>query len=88
MFREEYYTEGIKLSLIQKLITFFGGRVKVFSIDVVGKGKLIDFYAFKCDDHGLVISQEYGYGSVLKCPKCRVEEGQETRNQELLVKVS
>ena len=30
----------------------------------------IPFYAFKCNEHGIVVDYPHGHGSNLTCPKC------------------
>jgi hypothetical protein len=73
-FKQEYF-EGYKLSWAQKVILALTGQVKIFSVDMYGKGPL-DYYAFKCPEHGLVISSVVEYSSKLFCPYCPIFDGE------------
>jgi hypothetical protein len=74
-FKPEYYQTGYKLTQTQKLILAVSGNVKIFSVDLVGKGRLVDFFAFKCKEHGIVVSMASGHGEILHCPHCPLNNG-------------
>jgi hypothetical protein len=73
-FKDEYYKNGYKLSFTQKAILSLKGYVKIFSIDLYGRG-LIDFYAIKCKDHGYVVTYPTSYAQTLNCPFCPFSDG-------------
>ena len=60
----------IELSLIQKIRLKLCGFVYTENRMKQGWRAPIPFYAFKCDEHGLVENYPHGYEGRLDCPKC------------------
>jgi hypothetical protein len=66
--------EQVKLTTIQRL------RLEILGITPTEKRKLpgwsgeLQFYAFKCPEHGIVEDYPHGYRQVLRCRKCRNEQ--------------
>ncbi len=70
----------LKLTLGQRIVLAITGRVFVCwrteDRTDPGGAQAFPFYAFRCRDHGLVVSRPHGYGEFLKCPQCwAIEEG-------------
>jgi len=59
----------IKLNLLQRIILKLNGRVFVGNRVKPGWSGFLPFYAFKCEEHGLVEDYPYGYEGRLECPK-------------------
>ena len=60
----------VKLNLFQKIILKLQGRVFIENRVRPGWSGPLPFYAFKCDEHGLVVDYPHGYEERLECPKC------------------
>lgn len=60
----------VKLTLFQKIILKLNGRVFVGNRVKPGWRGSLPFYAFECDEHGLVEDYTHGYEERLECPKC------------------
>jgi len=60
----------VKLTLFQKIILKLNGRVFIENRVKPGWSDSLPFYAFKCDEHGLVEDYPHGYEKRLECPKC------------------
>jgi len=60
----------IELTLFQKIILKLNGRVFIGNRVKPGWSGSLPFYAFKCDEHGLVEDYPHGYEKRLECPKC------------------
>jgi len=60
----------VKLTMFQKIILRLSGHVFIGYRSRSGWRKPLPFYAFKCDEHGLVEDYPHGYEKRLECPKC------------------
>ena len=60
----------VELKLVQKIILKLRGRVYTEHRMKPGWKAPIPFYAFKCNEHGLVEDYPHGYEGRLDCPKC------------------
>ena len=63
-------TDGIVLSLWQKLVLRILGQVYIGHRQHEGWTGSLPFYAFKCPVHGLVEDYPHGYRGVLRCSQC------------------
>ena len=65
----------LKLTLGQHIVLAIMGRVFLYHHSKPGWAEAGPFYAFRCRDHGLVVSYPHGYGRNLMCPICQTSEG-------------
>ncbi len=66
--------QKIELTLFQKITLKLNGRVFTGNRTKPGWTGSLPFYAFKCDEHGLVEDYVHGYEGRLECPKCAKED--------------
>lgn len=59
----------IELSLGQKIILRIQGHVRIGSRKYLGWKDPLPHYAFKCQEHGIVVTYPSGFGKKLICPK-------------------
>ena len=62
--------DTVELTLVQKIILKFNRRVFIGNRMNPGWNDSLPFYAFECDEHGLVEDYPHGYERRLECPKC------------------
>ena len=63
----------VTLGLYKRLILSLAGQVYVEHRTMPGWSGSLPFYAFKCQDHGVVVDYPHGYDQRLDCPKCHRE---------------
>jgi hypothetical protein len=56
-----------RFSILQALKVLLLGRVKI------AEWNGLDYYVFKCKEHGQVVSYLHGYDELLICPECESE---------------
>lgn len=77
-FKEENY----KIGLIDKIKIRLLGHSKVGEYNFDGDpNRVLEIYAFKCPNHGIVASHPHGYYNVLLCPTCMKELLKESSSQ-------
>ena len=71
----------VELTRLKKITLKLHGRVYTEHKMRQGWKKPLPFYAFKCDEHGLVENYPHGYEGRLDCPKCvqSINSARETR---------
>ena len=62
--------EGYHLSVLQRIELQLLGSTKIGYKRQHGWKKELPIYLFRCPNHGLKLSYESGYGSMLLCPEC------------------
>ena len=60
----------LELSMFKKLKMRLGFPIYIGNFRRLGWTGDLPFYAYMCHEHGLFVSQGYGYDHYLVCPKC------------------
>ncbi len=63
----------VELSLTQRIRLRLFGYVSVGTRMQKGFRKPIEYFAFRCSIHGIVVNYRYGYAERLSCPECHEE---------------
>jgi len=67
--------EQPKLGLLKRLLVRLGFSVYVGHRSKPGWTGELPFYAFRCNEHGVVIDYPHGFHGVLYCPLCMEASG-------------